>query len=63
MTLIKLRMANELGKEVGVILVNIDHIVSIAAGQNATELQMSNGSTRWVKETADEVAALTKTLT
>jgi hypothetical protein len=61
MPLIKLRKANDTGKEVGVILVNTDQIVAISDGQGATELQMSDGRTRWVKETLEEIAALART--
>jgi hypothetical protein len=60
MALIKLRRANESGEEVGVVIVNTDQIVAIAAGQRTTELQMADGRARWVKETLDEVAALAK---
>jgi hypothetical protein len=60
MALIKLRRANESGEEVGVVIVNTDQIVAIAAGQSTTELQMVDGRIRWVKETLDEVAALAK---
>jgi hypothetical protein len=60
MALIKLRKANESGEEVGVVIVNTDQIVAIAAGQSTTELQMVDGRIRWVKETLDEVAALAR---
>ena len=60
MALIKLRRANESGEEVGVVIVNTDQIVAIAAGQSTTELQMVDGRIRWVKETLDEVATLAK---
>ena len=60
MALIKLRRANESGEEVGVVIVNTDQIVAIAAGQRTTELQMADGRARWVKETLDEVATLAK---
>jgi hypothetical protein len=60
MALIKLQKANEAGEAVGVLFVNTDQIVAISAGQAATEIQMSDGRTRWVKEIADEVAALAK---
>jgi len=61
MTLIKLRKANEAGEEVGTLIVNTDQIVSITAGQSATELEMADGHTRWVRDTPDEVALLAKT--
>jgi hypothetical protein len=58
MALIKLRKANESGEEVGSVFVSTDQIVAIVASQNTTEVQMTDGRTRWVKETPDEVAAL-----
>jgi hypothetical protein len=60
MALIKLRKANDTGQEVGEIWVNTDQIVAVTAGHYATELQMVDGRTRWVKDTPDEVVALTK---
>jgi len=60
MPLIKLRKANETGEEVGVLFVNTDQIVTISAGQNATELHMADGQTRWVKNTPDEIVSLGK---
>ncbi len=60
MALIKLRKANETGDEVGVVYVNTDQIVAISAGPSATELQMVDGRTRWVKDTPDQVVALAK---
>jgi hypothetical protein len=61
MTLIKLRKTNEAGQDAGVLLINPDQIVAVSAGQNATEVQMADGRTRWVKDTPDEVAAMAKT--
>jgi len=63
MALIKFRKANEVGQEVGAIVVNTDQIVAINGGPNATELQMADGRTRWVKETLDEVLAAAKQTT
>jgi hypothetical protein len=60
MGLIKLREANETGDEVGVLYVNTDQIVAISAGPSASELQMADGRTRWVKDTPDQVVALAK---
>jgi hypothetical protein len=60
MALIKLRKANEMGQEVGVLIINTDQIVSINAGQDGTEIQMADGRSRWAKDTADEVIALAK---
>jgi hypothetical protein len=58
MPLVKLHKANQDGQEVGVFFVNTDQIVTVGAGQSATELQMADGKSRWVKETPDQVAAL-----
>jgi hypothetical protein len=57
---IKLRKANETGEDVGVLFINTDQIIAISAGQNATEVQMTDGRTRWVKETPEEVISLAK---
>jgi hypothetical protein len=57
MALITLHKTNETGEDMGVLIVNTDQIVAINSGQNATELQMADGRTRWVKETPDEVAS------
>lgn len=61
MALIKLRKANEAGEDVGMLIVNTDQIVAINAGQNATELQMVDERTRWVKDTPEEVISSAKT--
>jgi hypothetical protein len=60
MPLIKLHKKNEAGEDVGVLIVNTDQIVAITAGPNATELQMADGRSRWVRDTPDEVASLAK---
>jgi hypothetical protein len=60
MALIKLRKANEAGEEEGDLFVNTDQIVAISAGQNATEVQMTDGRTRWTKNTPQEVTSLAK---
>jgi len=60
MPLIKLRKSNEAGQEVGVLLINTDQIIAVQTGQNATELQMGDGRTRWVKNSPDEIVALAK---
>jgi hypothetical protein len=60
MALIKLRKANEAGEDVGVVIINTDQIVAVSVGEAATELQMSDGRTRWVKESPDEVVSLAK---
>jgi hypothetical protein len=63
MAFIRLRKANDEGQEVGTIIVNTDQIVAITAGPNATELQMADGHSRWVKNSLDEIAAAAKTAT
>lgn len=60
MALIKLCMTNELGEEVGVIVVNTDQIVAIVEGKKTTEIQLSDGRTRWVKNSPDEIISLAK---
>ena len=59
----ELRKSNETGDEVGVLFVNPDQIVAISSGPSATELQMSDGRTRWVKDTPDQVVVLAKAST
>lgn len=63
MALLKLRKANEAGEEVGTVIVNTDQIVAVVSGPKATELQMADGRTRWVKESPDEVVTLAITPT
>ena len=63
MGLLKLRKANEAGEEVGTVIVNTDQIVAVVSGPKATELQMTDGRTRWVKESPDEVVTLANTPT
>jgi uncharacterized protein YlzI (FlbEa/FlbD family) len=58
MPLIKLSKTNEAGEAAGTILVNPDHIVAVTIHQSTTEVQMSDGRARWVKETPEEVAKL-----
>ena len=60
MALIKLHKANEAGEDAGVLFVNTDQIIAITLGKDATELQMADGRTRWVTDTPDEVANLSK---
>lgn len=60
MALIKLQKVNEAGEEVGVTFVNTDQIVEICAGPSATQVQMADGKTRWVKDAPDAVVAMTK---
>jgi hypothetical protein len=61
MPIIKLHKSNEAGEETGILFVNTDQIVVITAGLCTTEVQMTDGRTRWVKETPEAVAALAKT--
>jgi uncharacterized protein YlzI (FlbEa/FlbD family) len=60
MALIKLRKADEAGEEAGDTYINTDQIVEIFAGPSATEVQMADGKTRWVKDTVEAVVALVK---
>jgi hypothetical protein len=57
---IELRKTTEVGEDADTLIINTDRIIAITAGQNATELQMADGRTQWVRETPDEVAALAK---
>jgi hypothetical protein len=61
MTFIKLRKAIETGEDEGSLYLNMDQIVAITVGQNTTQVQMTDGRTRWVRETPEEVATLAKT--
>ena len=61
MPIIKLHKSNEAGEETGILFVNTDQIVVITAGLSTTEVQMTDGHTRWVKETPESVAALAQT--
>ena len=49
MLIIKLHKSNEAGEETGILFVNTDQIVVITAGLSTTEVQMTDGHTRWVK--------------
>jgi len=60
MALIELRKTNEAGDDAGVLFVNTDHIVAIEASQRATEIQLADGHTRWVKDSPEEVVSLIK---
>lgn len=60
MAMIKLRMANEAGEEQDAIFINTEQIVTIHARENVTEVQMTDGRTRWVKETPEEVVSVAK---
>jgi len=60
MALIKLRKSNEVETDVGIAFINTDQILAVTACQSATEIQMADGRTRWVKESPEEVAALAK---
>lgn len=63
MSLIKLRKANETGDEVGVTFINPDQILEVCGGENTTQIQMTDGRTRWVKNAVDEVVTLAKAAT
>jgi hypothetical protein len=58
MPLIKLSKTNEAGEAAGTILINPDQIVAVTSTQSTTEVHMSDGRARWVKETPEEVAEL-----
>jgi hypothetical protein len=60
MALLKLRKANENGDEVGSVFLNTDQIVTINAGQGATEIRTTDGHSSWVKETPEEVVTKAK---
>ena len=60
MPIIKLHKSNEAGEETGILFVNTDQIVVITTGLSTTEVQMTDGHTRWVKETPEAVVALAK---
>jgi len=60
MAMIELHKTDEGGEDAGVLFVNTDHIVAIAAAQRATELQLADGHTRWVKDSPEEVVSLIK---
>ena len=53
MPFIKLRMANNEGEEMGTVFVNTDQILTIWLDKTATEIQMSDGRARWVKNSPD----------
>jgi hypothetical protein len=56
MQLIKLSKTNESGEAAGTILINPAQIVAVTSSRSTTEVQMSDGRARWVKETPEEVA-------
>jgi hypothetical protein len=58
MPFVKLRKSNEAGKEVGILIVNSDQLITISETPSATELQLTDGHPKWVKNTPDEVLAL-----
>lgn len=60
MTLIKLRMANEKGDEAGTLFINPDQIVSVSVMQGVTTIQTVDGKPHWVKNTPDEVVAISQ---
>ena len=60
MALIRLHKTNEAGDDAGVLFVNSDHIVAITTTPGATELELADGHTRWVKDSPEEVVSLIK---
>jgi hypothetical protein len=60
MPLIKLSKTNEAGEAAGTVLINPDQIVAVTTSQSTTEVQMTDGRPRWVKETPEELAELVK---
>jgi hypothetical protein len=60
MPIIKLHKTNEDGEDAGIIFVNTDQIVAISTGRASTEVQMTDGHTRWVKEAPEELVAMGK---
>ena len=58
--LIKLRKANQIGEDEGVVFVNTDQIVSVNAIQNVTEIHLADGHSQYVKDTPEEVVSLAK---
>jgi hypothetical protein len=60
MPFLKLRKANESGESVGTIFVNTDQVLTISTSPAATELNMSDGKTKWVLDTPDEIANMIK---
>jgi hypothetical protein len=57
---IKLNKLNEAGEAVGTVFINTDQIVAVTAGQNTTEIQMTDGRARWIKENPEQIVALAK---
>jgi hypothetical protein len=60
MPFLKLRKANESGESAGTIFVNTDQVLTISTGPAVTELNMSDGKTKWVLDTPDEIANMIK---
>jgi hypothetical protein len=58
MAFIKLQKANDQGEEAGAVFVNTHQILTIWLDKTATEIQMSDGRPRRVKNSPDEVVAL-----
>ena len=63
MAMIKLHKTNEAGDSAGVLFVNSDHIVAITSTPGATELQLADGHTRWVKDSPEDIVSLIKSST
>lgn len=56
--MLKFHKANEEGKLVGEVLVNLDLLCSVNQGSGPVELRMADGCKIWVTETFDEVLRL-----
>ena len=56
--MLKFHKANEEGKLVGEVLVNLDLLCSVNQGSGPVELRLADGGKIWVTETFDEVLRL-----
>jgi len=57
---IKLNKLNEAGEDAGTVFINTDQIVAVTTGQNTTEIQMTDGRPRWIKENPEQIVAMAK---
>jgi len=60
MAMIKLHKTTEAGEDAGALFVNSDHIVAITTTPGATELELADGHTRWVKDSPEDIVSLIK---
>jgi hypothetical protein len=58
--LIRLHKTNEAGEDAGALFVTSDHIVAITTTPGATELELADGHTRWVKDSPEDIVSLIK---